>query len=102
MKTLTTHNILQAHTEPSPILSIVHGQPLTTLEHLLIEQSFTLQAMGFLNEVQLTEEFWETRLDQNQDRTHWGLAMAALQLHLTQLNELAQRLEIRQCRKVSA
>ncbi|HQU29008.1 MAG: hypothetical protein KC587_08075 [Nitrospira sp.] len=95
MKTTTNPNIPHSQTEAGQILSIVHGQPLTTLDTLLNEQSFTLQAMGFLNEVQLSQEFWDTRKDPIEDQPSLGLAMAALQLHLKQLTEQAQRLEMK-------
>ena len=94
-KTAKTTKAPHAQTEANHILSIVHGQPLTTLDTLLNEQSFTLQAMGFLNEVQLSQEFWDTRKDPIEDQPSLGLAMAALQLHLTQLTEQAQRLEMK-------
>jgi hypothetical protein len=68
------------------------------MEELLQEQGFALKAAAFLNEVQLSQEFWDTRKDPIDDQVNLGLALSAVRLHLQQITAQAQKLELREGR----
>ncbi|MDR4485019.1 MAG: hypothetical protein R3B95_17740 [Nitrospirales bacterium] len=74
------------------VKSIVHGQPITTLEHILEEQRFTLIVCEWLENILTTSEQERGLSPIETPDLPVGLTLALANRHLERLTELGQHL----------